>query len=94
MGLTQARLGTRLHVRKQTIINWEKGRAIPPATRLPAILDLLGTPPPPELIEVVSESGSLYGGDEGAPGRITCQIGSVVIEIVGRFRWTIRDTEG
>jgi len=92
--LSQQAVATRLRVTKATISRWETGKQRPPAARLAGIIaDLTG--PSGEGLAGVSEQAVPYGETAPElPGRIICEFGPVVIEIVGQFRWTIKQVGG
>ena len=43
-GMTQEAVARELHISKQTIVNWEKGKAIPSFASLCAMADLYNIP--------------------------------------------------
>lgn len=43
-GLTQAEVAEALHVSKRTIVNWEKGKVVPPFSSIQVLADMYGIP--------------------------------------------------
>lgn len=43
-GMTQDEVAERMHVSKQTVVNWEKGRVIPKFAQLKTYCDIVGIP--------------------------------------------------
>lgn len=39
--LTQAQLGERLHIKQETVSNWERGKADPPIRMIPRLAEVL-----------------------------------------------------